>query len=451
MITRIEIDDFKSFSGFSLSLTPFTAILGQNASGKSNLFDAIRFLSRLAENDVLQAMRDLRGEPEEFFRKSSSGITSDSMRFSVDVLIDRNVTDPWGISVDVKQSRIRYDLELRRIRERGNDRVVVASESAIPISWTNDPWRLNQKRVSRAFKERFFYLNGRSVPFLETNAERRSFDLRQDGHAGRSHPAESAGATILSSVNSASEFPHQFALREEMRSWKFIQLDAQALRLPSSFLSPDVLLPDGSNLAAVIARLSRDAPGRHALSQIVIDLHSIVPQVLDIRIAENSARKEYDLLISMDGDNEFSARIVSDGTLRVLALLALLHDPNHHGVVCYEEPENGVHPARLAKMMSRVRDVTIDPLADAFDKETILSQLIVNSHSLVLLDALEAKGSVQKGEAYYASMKSQIRSGAASRITSMERVTSSSRLALFEGVGALSSAEVYAHLNREAS
>ena len=71
MITRIEIDGFKTFENFGLDLHPFTAIVGPNASGKSNLFDAINFVSRLAQTDIRDAMRDVRGRPVELSRQTS--------------------------------------------------------------------------------------------------------------------------------------------------------------------------------------------------------------------------------------------------------------------------------------------------------------------------------------------------------------------------------------------
>ena len=57
MLTRIEIDGFKTFENQAIDLTPFTAIIGNNAAGKSNLFDAIQLLSHLATRDVAEAMR----------------------------------------------------------------------------------------------------------------------------------------------------------------------------------------------------------------------------------------------------------------------------------------------------------------------------------------------------------------------------------------------------------
>jgi AAA15 family ATPase/GTPase len=80
MITRIEIDGFKSFENFSIDFSPFSAIVGPNASGKSNLFDAIQLVSQLSKKDIRSALLDLRGEPEELFRKSGSG-TREKLRY----------------------------------------------------------------------------------------------------------------------------------------------------------------------------------------------------------------------------------------------------------------------------------------------------------------------------------------------------------------------------------
>src|SRR5271168_644407 len=98
MLTRIEIDGFKTFEGFSLDLQPFTAIVGPNASGKSNLFDALRFLSLLAKVDVRTAMQDLRGLPEELFRQTARK-SKGRMTFAVEVLLERQGVDAFGMPV----------------------------------------------------------------------------------------------------------------------------------------------------------------------------------------------------------------------------------------------------------------------------------------------------------------------------------------------------------------
>lgn len=67
MITKIEIDGFKTFENFEMVFAPFVIIAGSNGSGKSNLFDAIKLLSSLAENDLKTAFADQRGSFSELF------------------------------------------------------------------------------------------------------------------------------------------------------------------------------------------------------------------------------------------------------------------------------------------------------------------------------------------------------------------------------------------------
>ena len=111
MITRIEIDGFKTFENFELDLRPLTAVVGPNASGKSNLFDAIQLISALAEKDVRTAMKGLRGEPEEFFRQTMAG-TTDTLRLAIEVYLDSSGVDDFGKPFLIRAQRLRYELVL---------------------------------------------------------------------------------------------------------------------------------------------------------------------------------------------------------------------------------------------------------------------------------------------------------------------------------------------------
>ena len=96
MITRIEIDGFKAFRNFSMEFTPLTVIAGTNASGKSNLFDALQLLSRLAETDLKTAFNEQRGEAAELFTQYGPEQYSDLMKFGAELLVARQVTDNWA-------------------------------------------------------------------------------------------------------------------------------------------------------------------------------------------------------------------------------------------------------------------------------------------------------------------------------------------------------------------
>jgi predicted ATPase len=115
VITLIEIDGFKTFQEFKLALSPFQVIVGVNSSGKSNFFDALRLLSRLAETDLRTAFQDLRGEAGELFTDTPQG-TSSQMKFAVELFIDREVQDSWGAEATLKYTRLRYELQMLAFR-----------------------------------------------------------------------------------------------------------------------------------------------------------------------------------------------------------------------------------------------------------------------------------------------------------------------------------------------
>ena len=142
MLTRIEIDGFKTFDNLKVDLDPFTVLVGPNASGKSNFFDAIRLISRLATGDLRTAFGGLRGEVWEAFRTTGDGQAAERMRFAVEVLIPATVVDSWGAKVDLANTRIRYEVAIRRERDRsGIERLYVDRENASTIRLANDAWR----------------------------------------------------------------------------------------------------------------------------------------------------------------------------------------------------------------------------------------------------------------------------------------------------------------------
>lgn len=399
MLTRIEIDGFKTFDGFALDLGPLVAIAGTNASGKSNLFDVIRLLSRLAEFDLRTAVTGLRGEPQEIFRRHWPDERAHRLDLAVEVLLAPSIRDPWGTEHHLKQTRVRYELVIEERNDpSGNPRLFVAHEQAVPIRAGEDLWS-RQQQVAPAFKRAHLSYK-RHAPFLETTEDdegRPVFRIGQDGSAGRKRPATAAEATVLSSVTSA-EFVHLYALREELRSWRMLQLDPAALREPSSFQAPDRLEPSGGNLASVLARMrSETADEVHpegVLGDISADLAAIIPGLQAMELRQDAATEQWQVWFLSRDEAPFSARVASDGTLRMLGLFTVLNDPTHGGVTCFEEPENGVHPARLRTLIDYLRELVIDPTSDIDAPET-LTQLLVTTHSPVVVAALAA------GEGYY--------------------------------------------------
>ena len=192
MLTRIEIDGFKTFEGFGLDLQPLTAIVGPNASGKSNLFDALRFLSLLAQHDIRTAMQGLRGEPEELFRQTQAG-TSGCISFAVEVLLSRKSVDAFGTSYETPAQRLRYELKLALVQtSEGMPRgIFVREEHCRPIKRSEERATYLLKRR----EERATYLpsgklsyTARVSPFIEMNESRDALQVRQDGPHRHGNP-----------------------------------------------------------------------------------------------------------------------------------------------------------------------------------------------------------------------------------------------------------------------
>ena len=405
MLTRIEIDGFKTFENFTLDLAPFTVILGNNAAGKSNLFDAIQLLSRLAATDLREAVKGIRGEVDELFRFAAPGRQSREIHFAVEVLLDPVVRDPWGNEVELIHTRIRYDLTIRRQQdERGIERLFVSREEARPIPRTEDSWP-KRNRVSGVFRKHHLRYFSRRSKYLSTDTgkddrgnDRAFFSLHQDGVQGKRSPtlpAHEAQATVLSSITTSDRFKHLFALRQEMLSWRMLQLDPAALRRPSPVVAPELLESDGANLATVLARIKAEtaepAQPRGRVGDIAEELANLIPGVMDLDVLEDRNAREYRIELKTRDGVTLPSRVISDGTLRVLSLLTVLNDPQHRGVLCFEEPENGIHPTRLRSFIDCLADLITDPArfeeADTESPEA-LSQLLLNSHSPVVLAAL---------------------------------------------------------------
>ena len=398
MLTRLEIDGFKTFEKLDISFSPFTVVLGSNAAGKSNLFDAIKLLSNLATRDVNEALKDMRGEPLELFRQTPSDGRAKQISLAVEVIVDPLVRDPWGSEVRLSHTRMRYEVTLeRREVKNGLERIQVAKEAVYPIMSKDDRWVKAQK-PTKPFRDAYLKYS-RQKPWLttETLPEGLSFSIHQDGKQGRNRPASAAEATVLYSVTNA-EFPHLFALREEMRNWRLLHLDPALLRRPVPATASDVLDVDGANLAAVLARLKVETATEErpsgVLSDIAAELNSLIPGVIRLDAGLHDASREYRIALTMRDGLPYTSRVISDGTLRVLALLTLLNDPLHRGLICFEEPENGVHPGRVRQLVRRLNEMVSTPARFQGDEEVVvpLCQLLLNSHSPVVLSALLGEG-----------------------------------------------------------
>jgi predicted ATPase len=381
MITYLELNGFKTFQNFKIELSPFTVIAGTNGSGKSNLFDGLRLLSRIAETDLKTAFNEQRGDASELFTLYSDGTSTNLMSFVVEMLVDRQIKDSWGGEVDLKYTRLRYELDIERRKDsRQLERLYVQREKLTTIKVEDDKW---VKKYISDFQEHWrpkVKTGKRGIPYISTEIDVNSkrIQLHQDGKGGlKQSPAGIIEQTILSSVNSV-EFPHALAAKQEMRNWHFLQLNPEELRKPSPRLAKDVISEDGSNLAAALFRIKLD--DKYALKGISRELTNLLPSFVAVEVDEDLTRDQYVIKLKTEDKRVFSSKVLSEGTLRLLALCTLKYDNKYNGVLNFEEPENGVHPFRLEFVVKLLKELTTDfTQEDATNAP--LRQVITNTHS----------------------------------------------------------------------
>lgn len=390
MITYIKINGFKSFLNFEMEFTPLTVIAGTNASGKSNLFDALRLISSLADADKIHnAFRnEQRGEMIELFTQYDEETWASEMEFVVEMLLNKTVKDAWGGEATLKYTRLRYELRIKRfVNDIGIDDLEVVYESLENLKHQEDRWiRFFPKETLEVWRPKVV-TGKRGVPYIHTEIINGTptVIVPQDGVQGgnkRSYPLFNATRTVLSSFDSI-DFRHILAAKEEMKSWRFLQLNPEDLRQPTSKKTgEDSIGPSGKNLAAALYRIQMKNP--YSMVEISRKLNSFLPGFTDVSVIDDKENKQY--LISLKGEDgkEYTSRVLSEGTLRLLALCVIEQDDNHTGLLCFEEPENGIHPFRIKAMAELLKDLTTNFLAI----EMPLRQVIVNTHSPVLVSEM---------------------------------------------------------------
>jgi predicted ATPase len=408
MLTRLKVNGFKNLAEVDISFGPFTCIAGANGVGKSNLFDAITFLSALAEKPLMEAALSVRSEGgrasdlRSIFQRAG-GRAAEEMTLEAEMLIPSNGVDDLGQEAKAAITFLRYLVALGL----SSSGLYIRREELVQIN-------LGEARGHLPFPHsptwrRSVVEGRRTSPFISTEAGSGTtyIKLHQDqgkdykgGGQPRRHVAERLPRTVLSNVNAAESATAVLA-RREMQSWRLLQLEPSALRAPDLFTAPRSIATNGAHLPATLARLARldinptlgrsspsHAPASEAqtetlYSRVANRLADLIEGVGAIRVDVDERRELLTLILRERDGTEHEARSLSDGTLRFLALAILEGDSEARGTLCMEEPENGIHPERISAMLRLLQDLAVDPFS-AVDSDNPLRQVIVNTHSPVV-------------------------------------------------------------------
>lgn len=388
MITYIYIDGFKAFKDFEVYLTPLTVVAGTNASGKSNLFDALSFLSSLASGKSLsEVINGKRGEGDELFTLYHDGTRASEMTFKVDLLLNREYQDDLNQNGILGINRLRYELTIKRHDDViGSQRYTIIHEELRPILRKNDVWLdslpgktveillpIERKQQRKSFIQTKM-VNGDLMGFILIEYSGQRGKMANIQGIYKSVYFESAQRTLLSRYQDL-DYLHIIATRQEISNWLFMHLSPEVMRMPSNKSDRmSWLMPNGGNLASAVNALRQE--DGYLLRVLERRLNQLLPNFVGIDIADDIENNQFVLRLKDANGRWYSSRVLSEGTLRILTLCVMLLDENHRGVLCFEEPENGVHPQRI-KDISKI----VSELGSNLSESGPLRQIIVNTHS----------------------------------------------------------------------
>ena len=357
MLTRLSVRGFKSLLDVDIELAPLVVLMGPNAAGKSNLLEALLLLSRLATEQTLAAALEppLRGYPLEAFSLPENGLEGLLLQDRAELVLEAEV-QPSRVPKRAALEPLRYRVGLRIHPKTG----------ALEIS---DEYLARLKRDKTP----------KQKPRIERSGD--SLIVRQLGESGAPrHEPLGLNHTLVSNRQFTGEhrYPDFDRLRSELSAWQTYYLDPRvAMREPQPPREVTDIGPRGEWIAPFLYRLKESEAHRKYFLAIGRALRSAIPTVEDLDVDLDPRRGILDIVIRQDG-TPYSSRVVSEGTLRVLALCCLAGNPWPGELIAFEEPENGVHPRRI--------EVVANLLASMAEQKR--SQVVVTTHSPTLIAAM---------------------------------------------------------------
>ena len=350
MITSLRLVNFKNFADETLRVGPFTVIVGENASGKSNIRDAFRFLHGIGRGYTLaEIFGGKHGDGGYVEWTGIRGAPNEVARFRP---LYPNQLSTFAIQVKVKlgQERFCYFIKIGFDPTSG---FVLLEEELRKASDTIFAGVGIEGRVIKVVAEQFGtnqLIYGRSAPLIQ--------------HFGTRHE-------LMEIFNTCEPLLKLFG------GMRFMELTPEIIREPS-IPGSSAIGDSGENLPTALEAICSD-PARKAT--LMSWLQELTPMDVDDFAFPRDPSGKLHLHVHERSGRTVSANSVSDGTLRFLAMLAVLLGNSPTGIYFFEEIDTGIHPNRLWL------------LVDLIEKQTAKGgiQVITTTHSPDMLNFINDK------------------------------------------------------------
>jgi predicted ATPase len=335
-IEYLKVQNYRALHDVEMKdISPLTVLLGPNGSGKSTIFDVFGFLAECFESGLRRAW-DRRGRARELKTRGSDGPVVIELKYR------ESASSPL----------ITYHLAIDEERQGP----VVSEE------WLQ--WRRG-RQYGRPFRFLSYrHGKGEAVSGEEPDEQDRRVEV----------PLKSPDLIAVNALGQFAEHPRVAALREFITGWYVSYLSIDNARSQPEAGPQERLSKSGDNLPNVVQYLKEQYPER--LDEIFRMLRHRVPRLESV-LAEPMPDGRLLLQIKDAPFNSpILARFASDGTLKMLAYLVVLNDPDPPRFIGIEEPENFLHPRLLPELAEECRAATGR------------TQLLVTTHSPFFLNGI---------------------------------------------------------------
>ena len=348
MLKKLTVRNFKSLNDVTVELPRLSVLFGPNAVGKSNLLDAIQALSWIGNtrtlSDALGGPFPVRGHSFEAFSFAPDGLPGLFEKGSARFTLEADLTT----ASENYRYRIEPEIDLRSGQLSVTDEYLTqlgisGREKGTPVI----------KRVGSRFNIR---------------GKRLSKPLRE--------PVGLNYSLLSNQRLGGDRYPWLERVRDELLNWCIYYFEPR-MKMREEESPADVfdIGVHGEYIAPFLYKLRAEFP-KH-FDAVFRTLRSIVPSIETLNVELDERRGTLNLWIQQAGI-EYSSRVLSEGTLRVLALCAMAVNPWGGSLVALEEPENGVHPRRIDLIAQLLFSLT----------EQYQRQVVVTTHSPLFVDAI---------------------------------------------------------------
>ncbi len=325
MITSIRLKNFKNFADETLRVGPFTILVGANASGKSNIRDAFRFLSGIGRGYTLA---EIFGGKREAGWEPIRGAMNEIIRFGQEAF-----SVEVGMSVKSGLANLHFLIEVG-VDDRNPGVLRLITEELKVTYRHGSEYRVYGLDPDQTDPDHLLFR-----PYVKDEVER---GLLRPFRSQRDQPA-------LIQLGEHYRFGpdhHDHYLWKQVvgvfANMRFLELSPERMREPA-LLGATVLGDSGENLPVVLRGICSDPKRQEILASWIAELTPM--DVTGFEFPVDPSGRVHLRLCEADG-RKVSAYSASDGTLRFLAMLTVLLGENPPGLYFFEEIDAGIHPAR---------------------------------------------------------------------------------------------------------